>query len=97
MKILNRELYFKQIEPFIGDSLVKVLIGQRRVGKSHLLKQIKDKVLEIYPSTQIIYINKEEYQFKKLIHLRRQFVVCKLLEILTFIAQEVTPLYYQVN
>ena len=63
MKRLNRELYFKQIEPFIGDSLVKVLIGQRRVGKSHLLEQIKDKVLEISPSTQIIYINKEEYQF----------------------------------
>jgi len=60
MKILNRELYFKQIEPFIGDSLVKVLIGQRRVGKSHLLKQIKDNYPKMVVSMDEISLSNME-------------------------------------
>ena len=30
---IPRNLYINQIEPFIGSGLIKVLTGQRRVGK----------------------------------------------------------------
>ena len=40
-KNLNtRQVYLDKIKPFIGKGLVKVLTGQRRVGKSYLLYQI---------------------------------------------------------
>jgi len=64
-KMINnkRPLYYKQIEPFIGDSLVKIIVGQRRVGKSHVLLQVKDEILERNSNATIVYINKEDYQF----------------------------------
>ena len=37
---LVRELYLKKITHFLGNKLIKVLIGQRRVGKSYLLRQL---------------------------------------------------------
>ena len=52
-----------KIKPFIGKSLIKVLIGQRRVGKSYLLLQIRDLIQNQNPDTQIIYINKEQHEF----------------------------------
>ncbi len=66
MKTINpkyRNGYFQQIEPFIGVGLIKMLVGQRRVGKSFILLQIQDEIKLRYPSAQIIYIDKEDYQF----------------------------------
>lgn len=63
MSYINRPIYYKQIEPFIGDSLIKVIVGQRRVGKSNLLLQLKDEIVDRNPDAKINYINKEDYQF----------------------------------
>lgn len=60
---INRPLYIEKIKPFIGKSLIKVLVGQRRVGKSYLLMQLKELIKEQEPDTQIIYINKELNEF----------------------------------
>jgi predicted AAA+ superfamily ATPase len=60
---INRPLYIEKIKPFIGKSLIKVLVGQRRVGKSYLLMQLKDLIKAQEPGTQIIYINKEQNEF----------------------------------
>jgi predicted AAA+ superfamily ATPase len=60
---IDRPYYIKKIKPFIGKSLIKVLTGQRRVGKSYLLMQISDIINEEHPDTQIIYINKERNEF----------------------------------
>ncbi len=60
---IERTLYLEKIKPFIGKSLIKVLIGQRRVGKSCLLLQIKKIISDTYPDTQIVYINKELHEF----------------------------------
>ena len=54
-----REKYIEKIQPFIGKEIIKVFVGQRRVGKSYLLFQIIDKILENDPKANIIYINKE--------------------------------------
>jgi predicted AAA+ superfamily ATPase len=60
---IERPLYINRIKPFIGKSLIKVLIGQRRVGKSFLLMQIRDLIKAQSPEIQIIYINKEQHEF----------------------------------
>ena len=55
--------YFRKIEPYIDDNLIKVLTGQRRVGKSYILFQIMDEIKKRNSDSNIIYINKEDYKF----------------------------------
>lgn len=43
--MIKRESYMKQIRPFIGGDLVKVLTGIRRSGKSVMLELIQDELL----------------------------------------------------
>ena len=62
MEYIARESIIKKIRPYIGNSLIKILIGQRRVGKSYVLYQLMDE-LSRYSSTQIIYINKEDFKY----------------------------------
>jgi hypothetical protein len=63
---IERPLYIDRLKPFIGKSLIKVLVGQRRVGKSYLLMQVRDLIIKQNPDTQIIYINKEQHEFSKI-------------------------------
>lgn len=63
MKYKRRPLYFEQIQPYINDRLIKIITGQRRVGKSYVMNQIKDEILEQNSGANIIYINKEDYAF----------------------------------
>lgn len=63
MKNIQRPIYLKRIEPFIQKNLIKVIVGQRRVGKSFFLKQIFDLFQEKYPDITCIYINKEDLEF----------------------------------
>lgn len=63
MKMKFRNNYIKKIEPFIGDTLIKVIVGQRRVGKSYLMMQIREILSRQVPSESIIYINKEDFEF----------------------------------
>ncbi len=63
---IERPLYIDRIKPFIGKSLIKVLVGQRRVGKSYLLMQLRDLIQQQNPDTEIIYINKEQHEFSQI-------------------------------
>ncbi len=61
-----REQYLKQIFPAIGNKLIKVIVGQRRCGKSYIIRQlvkilIKEK--RINPKN-IFYLNKEMFEFE---------------------------------
>lgn len=60
---IDRPFYIKKIRPFIGKTLIKVLTGQRRVGKSYLLMQIRDIIIKEEPDTRIVFINKEKHEF----------------------------------
>nr|WP_129735493.1 ATP-binding protein [Parabacteroides goldsteinii] len=62
----KRELYLDRIKPFINTQMIKVLTGQRRVGKSFLIFQLMDYIRELYPSSDLIYINKELFEFDNL-------------------------------
>lgn len=43
--IIKREKYLKEIDKVLGKQVIKVLLGMRRVGKSTLLLQIRDKLI----------------------------------------------------
>jgi hypothetical protein len=66
MEYIKRSHYLKKIEPFIDQELIKIIVGQRRVGKSYFLYQIMDKIKREKPQAKIIYINKELYKFDSL-------------------------------
>jgi len=61
----KRDHYLNRIKPYCQKELIKVLIGQRRVGKSYLLEQTKDLLTDEFGVSEnsIIYINKELYEF----------------------------------
>ncbi|WP_235954929.1 AAA family ATPase [Cyclobacterium salsum] len=58
-----RAHYLNKLRPFIGKNIIKVLTGQRRVGKSYLLFQIIQLVQKEMPDASILYINKEDLAF----------------------------------
>ena len=62
--IKKRDIYISRIKPFMRKSLVKVMVGHRRVGKSYILYQLMDLIREEEPGANIIYINKEDINFK---------------------------------
>jgi predicted AAA+ superfamily ATPase len=65
-KTIRRDQYLNKIKPYIGKQIIKVYTGQRRVGKSVLLRQTADLVKKQNELVNIIYINKELYEFKEI-------------------------------
>jgi len=63
---IPRPGYIEKISPFIGKDIIKVLTGQRRVGKSYLLFQLMDEIKRRDPDAFISYINKEDYAFRNI-------------------------------
>jgi uncharacterized protein len=61
--IIIRPKYHDQLLPFQGKPLIKVLTGQRRVGKSYILKQTIQQIEQEDKSANILYINKENLVF----------------------------------
>lgn len=66
MKIIQRTTYFDKIRPFIGKQIIKVLVGQRRVGKSFMMLHIIEEIRKSHPNINIIYIDKEKSEFDKI-------------------------------
>ena len=62
MKAIARQKYLEKIEKYLGKDTIIILTGQRRVGKSYLLRLFKDKVAA-EPGNNIIYIDKEQKEF----------------------------------
>ena len=62
-QLINRQYYTELITPFINKNIIKVLTGQRRVGKSCILQQLRQQILESVPNANIIFINKEYDEF----------------------------------
>jgi len=63
MNAFERPIYFKKIKPFIDKQLIKVLTGQRRVGKSFMLRLLQDYIKKHNPNANCIFIDKELDEF----------------------------------
>lgn len=62
MGTIRRQTYIDKIEKYLGKETIIVLVGQRRVGKSCILKMIRDdKIAD--SDNNVIYIDKEKWQY----------------------------------
>jgi predicted AAA+ superfamily ATPase len=64
--VIERPYYTGKIRPHIGQPIIKILTGQRRIGKSYILLQLMDIIREADPSAQITYISKELKAFSNI-------------------------------
>ncbi len=62
MNTIARQTYINKIEKYLGKDTIIILTGQRRVGKSSVLRLFRDKVAH-HESHNVIYINKEKHTF----------------------------------
>lgn len=61
MEIIARRTYLDAINQWLGKNLIIVLTGQRRVGKSCILKLLAENCRQ---RGNVIYIDKEKHQFE---------------------------------
>lgn len=62
MATIRRQSYIDKIEKYLGKETIIVLVGQRRVGKSCILKMIRDDKMAD-SGNNVIYIDKEKWQY----------------------------------
>ena len=62
MATIIRQAYIDKIEKYRGKETIIVLVGQRRVGKSYMMKTVRDQKAS-NPDNNIIYIDKEKREF----------------------------------
>ena len=65
MQPITRKLYADKVDAWLGKGQIIVLVGQRRVGKSYILKDFLERH-KSEPQSHFIYINKERKQFDAL-------------------------------
>lgn len=63
MNNIARPDYTSRALSFIDKGLIIALTGQRRVGKSYILRQIKEQIASRVPGANIISINKEKTEY----------------------------------
>ena len=63
MKIISRQTYIEHILRFLNKGMMIALTGQRRVGKSFVLKELAEIIRNQNPDANIVYINKEKNKF----------------------------------
>ena len=66
MEAINRDFYIEKIEKYLGKEMIIVLVGQRRVGKSYMMKLLCDR-MKADDHNNVVYVDKEkrEYDFIK--------------------------------
>lgn len=60
--MIIRQNYLDKIEKYLGKEYIIVLVGQRRIGKSTILRLFKD-LKSAEPNVNVIYVDKEKREF----------------------------------
>lgn len=60
---IPRTFYLDRIFPYVDKDLIKVLVGQRRVGKSFILDSVAQMIKTDRPQANIITIDLEDFAF----------------------------------
>ncbi len=63
METITRTSYLNHITSRLNRGMMIFLVGQRRVGKSYMLRQLRSWIEENRPEANIVYINKELQTF----------------------------------
>ena len=58
MEAINRPSYMDKIEKYLGKETIIVLVGQRRVGKSYIMKMVREKKMK--DAGKLDELNREE-------------------------------------
>lgn len=66
MEIIIRQSYLSHIISHLNRGMMIILVGQRRVGKSFMLRQVRHWLEQNRPEATIVYINKELCDFSHL-------------------------------
>lgn len=59
MEIIRRQKYIDHIASVLNKGMMLVLVGQRRVGKSYLLLDMKEWIEDNDPNSNVVYLDKE--------------------------------------
>lgn len=62
MNAIIRQRYLDKIEHYLGKDTIIILTGQRRIGKSYILRLFRDKVSKD-PDANVIFIDKEKHEY----------------------------------
>ena len=62
MELISRPHYYSKVEKFLGKGILIVLTGQRRVGKSYVMREIVQRKQQ-QDDACVIYIDKEKTDF----------------------------------
>ncbi len=73
MNLINRPLYIDRIVKLIDKDVMLFLIGQRRVGKSYILRLMHDWLLNNIEDANVVYINKEYEISEEIINHRQLY------------------------
>lgn len=66
MDLISRPNYYSKLEKLLGKGVLIVLTGQRRVGKSYVMKELVARKQQ-EPNANVIYIDKEKTAFDTLV------------------------------
>lgn len=62
--LIERSIYLDRIKPFVNKQIIKVLVGQRRIGKSYILYQLMHFLQQQDPEGNQIRIELEQEAFR---------------------------------
>ena len=63
MEVITRNYYSEKVDAWLGKETIIAIVGQRRVGKSYILKDFVNRHAG-EPDANVIYIDKEKRGFK---------------------------------
>lgn len=66
MEIIERPAYLNHIISHLGKGMIIILVGQRRVGKSYMLRQLQAWLQSNRNGANVVYVNKELHAFKNI-------------------------------
>lgn len=87
MELIERRQYVDKVLNYMGKGVIIVLTGQRRVGKSCIMKSVSDRIKSDDANSNIIYINKEYGDFRN---------ICDELQFSSYVEQHLQPSQHNV-
>lgn len=73
MDIIIRQSYLSHIISHLNRGMIIILVGQRRIGKSYMLRQLRGWLEANRPEANVVYVNKELIEFSDITNARELY------------------------